>query len=36
MPKKMLKFVDIDKENPSKREVITRKEDFNEIYKEIK
>ncbi len=35
MPKKMLKFVDIDKENPSKREVITRKEDFNEIYKEF-
>ena len=35
MPKRMLKFVDIDKENPSKREVITRKEDFNEIYKEF-
>ncbi len=35
MPKKMLKFVDIDKENPSKREVIARKEDFNEIYKEF-
>jgi len=35
MAKKMLKFVDIDKENPSKREVITRKEDFNEIYKEF-
>ena len=35
MPKKMLKFVDIGKENPSKREVITRKEDFNEIYKEF-
>ena len=35
MPKKMLKFIDIDKENPSKREVITRKEDFNEIYKEF-
>ena len=35
MPKKMLKFVDIDKENPSKREVLSRKEDFNEIYKEF-
>ena len=35
MSKKMLKFVDIDKENPSKREVIARKEDFNEIYKEF-
>ncbi len=35
MTKKMLKFVDIDKENPSKREVITRKEDFKEIYKEF-
>ena len=35
MPKKMLKFVDIDKENPSKREVVSRKEDFNEIYKEF-
>ncbi len=31
----MLKFIDIDKENPSKREVTSRKEDFNEIYREF-
>ena len=31
----MLKFVDIIKENPSKREIKTRKEDFKEIYSEF-
>tara|TARA_B100001123_G_scaffold363255_1_gene420857 strand:+ start:304 stop:1743 length:1440 start_codon:yes stop_codon:yes gene_type:complete len=35
MTKKMLKFVDINKENPSKREVKLRKEDFKEIYSEF-
>ena len=30
----MLKFVKIDKENPSKREVESRKDDFKEIYSE--
>ena len=35
MPEKMLKFVDIDQQNPSKRDKIERKEDFNEIYDEF-
>ena len=34
MSKEMLKFVKIDKENPSKREVESRKDDFKEIYSE--
>jgi len=34
MSKEMLKFVKIDKENPSKREVELRKDDFKEIYSE--
>ena len=35
MTDKMLKFVDIGKQTPPKREVNNRKEDFNEIYKEF-
>jgi len=35
MSKQMLKFVNITKETPSKREVITRKEDLKEIYSEF-
>ena len=35
MTDKMLKFVKIDQQNPPKREVLSRKEDFNEIYKEF-
>jgi|TARA_B100001540_G_scaffold180378_1_gene159091 glutamate synthase (NADPH/NADH) small chain len=35
MNEKMLKFVDITKEDPSKRDRIDRKEDFNEIYNEF-
>jgi len=35
MSDKMLKFVNIDQQNPPKREVLSRKEDFNEIYKEF-
>ncbi len=35
MSKKMLKFLNITKETPLKREVINRKEDFNEIYSEF-
>ena len=35
MSKEMLKFVNIRKETPTKRGVITRKEDFNEIYSEF-
>ena len=35
MSEKMLKFVKIGQQNPPKREVGTRKEDFNEIYKEF-
>ena len=35
MTDKMLKFVDIGKQTPPKREVYNRKEDFNEIYKEF-
>ena len=32
MNEKMLKFVDINQENPSKRDKTERKIDFNEIY----
>ena len=35
MNKKMLKFVNIGQQNPPKREVSNRKDDFNEIYKEF-
>ena len=35
MSKEMLKFVNVDRETPSKREVTTRKEDFKEIYSEF-
>ena len=35
MTDKMLKFVKIGQQTPPKREVDTRKEDFNEIYKEL-
>ena len=35
MTEKMLKFVDISQENPSKRDKIERKEDFQEIYREF-
>jgi glutamate synthase (NADPH) small chain len=35
MNKKMLKFVNIGQQNPPKREVTNRKEDFNEIYNEF-
>jgi glutamate synthase (NADPH) small chain len=35
MPDKMLKFVKIGQQNPPKREVLSRKEDFNEIYKDF-
>ena len=35
MSDKMLKFVNIDQQNPPKRGVLSRKEDFNEIYKEF-
>ena len=35
MPDKMLKFVKIGLQNPPKREVLSRKEDFKEIYKEF-
>jgi len=35
MTEKMLKFVKLDQQNPPKREVLERKEDFNEIYKEF-
>ena len=34
MPDKMLKFTNISLQNPHKREVLTRKDDFNEIYSE--
>ena len=34
MPDKMLKFTNISLQNPPKREVLTRKDDFNEIYNE--
>ena len=32
MTKKMLQFVDLKKENPPKRDVKKRSQDFNEIY----
>ena len=35
MSDKMLKFTDIESQNPSKRSVGDRKQDFNEIYKEF-
>ena len=35
MSDKMLKFVKIGQQNPPKREVDLRKEDFNEIYDEF-
>ena len=35
MSEKMLKFIKIGKQNPHKREVSNRKEDFNEIYKDF-
>ena len=35
MTDKMLKFLNIGKQTPPKREVYNRKEDFNEIYKEF-
>ena len=35
MTEKMLKFVDIDQQNPKKREKLIRKGDFNEIYNEF-
>ena len=34
MPDKMLKFVKIGQQTPPKREVVSRKQDFNEIYDE--
>ena len=35
MSKKMLKFTDIGQQNPPKREIDLRKEDFKEIYDEF-
>jgi len=35
MPDKMLKFIKIDKQNPNKREVENRLDDFREIYDEF-
>ena len=35
MTDKMLKFTKIDQQNPPKREVLNRKGDFNEIYREF-
>ena len=35
MSEKMLKFIKIGQQNPPKREVNTRKDDFNEIYKDF-
>jgi len=32
MPEKMLKFTKLGQQNPPKREVLDRKDDFNEIY----
>jgi len=34
MSDKMLKFTNIDRQNPPKRKALTRKDDFNEIYSE--
>ena len=35
MPEKMLKFVNIGQQNPPKRDISDRKEDFDEIYQEF-
>ena len=35
MSKKMLRFVNINQENPSKRNTLERKKDFHEIYREF-
>ena len=35
MSKKMLKFTDIGQQNPPKREIDLRKDDFKEIYDEF-
>ena len=35
MSEKMLKFVDIGQQNPPKRDISDRKEDFDEIYQEF-
>ncbi len=35
MPDKMLKFIKIGQQTPPKREVLKRKDDFNEIYKDF-
>ena len=35
MSEKMLKFVDIGQQNPPKRDILDRKEDFEEIYQEF-
>ena len=35
MPEKMLKFTKLGQQNPPKREVLERKDDFNEIYNEF-
>ena len=35
MKKKMLQFVDLKKETPTKRDTSKRKDDFNEIYDEF-
>ena len=35
MSEKMLKFIDIDQKNPSKRNERERKSDFKEIYAEF-
>ena len=35
MTEKMLKFTKIDKNNPTKRDVLSRKQDFKEVYKEF-
>ena len=35
MSEKMLKFVNIGQQTPPKREITDRKQDFNEIYKEL-
>ena len=35
MTEKMLKFVKLSQQNPPKREIVERKDDFNEIYREF-
>ncbi len=35
MTDKMLKFVKLEQQNPPKREVLERKEDYKEIYSEF-